>query len=148
MTIKSKLSQYTQVEIASYPEQFNYRILFGTPKKITHRSPGENKLSHAYFEPGQIFALDLWHSNEYGTTEWAVYVLQAARPNELIVQVPQVKPGAKVLLEAHGRQQAKAALKELADIQKRVDPTTLPPARFFLTDFRLKAETRNRRRAV
>ena len=73
----------------------------------------------------------------------------AANSREIIiVTVPQVTPGAKVLLEAHGKRQAQAALKELAEIQNRVDPTTLPAARYLLTDFRLKVDTRNRGQVV
>jgi hypothetical protein len=135
-------TELTKVETASCPSQYNYRILFGKPQKIAIHNTGETDAACAYFNPGQIFALDLWRCNEYGTIEWAVYVLQAARPGEIIVRVPQVTPGAKVLLEAHGKHRAQAALRELDELQKRIDPTTLPPGRFLLTDFRLKADTR------
>ena len=30
-----------------------------------------------YFRAGDIFAIDLWDRNEYGTTKWSVYVIQA-----------------------------------------------------------------------
>jgi hypothetical protein len=138
-------SEFTEVATGSCPRQYNYRILFGKPRKIAIQNIGQDESSWAFFSAGQIFALDLWRCNRYGTIEWAVYVLQSARPGEVIVPVPQVTPGAKVLLEAHGKKQAQAALKELAEIQARIDPTTLPAARFLLTDFRLKAATRCRR---
>ena len=134
----------TLVEAAYCEGKFNYRVLFGTPEMIKVQKQRDYERVYNYFAPGQIFALDLWRCNDYGTTEWAVYVLQAARPREIIVPVPQVTPGAKVLLEAHGKSQAQAALKELAEIQNRVDPTTLPAGRYLLTDFRLKVDTRNR----
>lgn len=148
ITRKAKHSRLTLVESAFCAGKFNYRVLFGTPKMIKSQDRQDYKRVYHYFAPGQIFALDLWRCNEYGTTEWEVYILQAARPQEIIVPVPQVSPGAKVLLEAHGKRQAQAALKELAEIQKRVDPSTLPAGRYLLTDFRLKADTRNRRQTV
>ena len=138
---------FTSVTVQQIEGHSNFRIIFGDAhKKTPINSQNESTPQHLwFFKPGSIFCLDLFKKNQYGTTEWAVYVLQAAFPGETIVPVPQVNPGAKVLLEAHGKKRAQAALRELAEIQKRVDPTTLSPGRFLLTDFRLKADTRTRR---
>ncbi len=100
----------------------------------------------ALFKPGDVFALDLWDCGQYGTKEWSVFVLQAVAPGDVANPVPQVLPAAKILLEARGVAKAKQAIKELQQIQDRVDPTTLPPARFLLTDFRIKADGRTRQR--
>ena len=137
----------TSVKIKSIDKICNFRILFGSPYKKTLASSKEPPIhiEDWFFIPGSIFCLDLFTRNQYGSTEWAVYVLQAAYPGETIVPVPQVTPGAKILLEAHGKKQVQAAIKELAEIQERVDPATLPPGRFLLTDFRLKADARTRR---
>lgn len=137
----------TKVQIKKIDNLCNFRVIFGSPFQKTVAIPKEPQIytEDWLFNPGSIFCLDLFKRNQYGTTEWAVYVLQAAHPGETIVPIPQVNPGAKVLLNAHGKKRAQAALKELAEIQKRVDPTTLSPERFLLTDFRLKADTRNRR---
>lgn len=134
---------FTTVQLSSHDKDSKHMLLFGKPFE---ESPHDNSTKeNCSFPPGSIFCLNLLNTNGYGTTEWAVYVLQAAYPGETILPVPHVTPGAKILLEAHGRKQVQAALKELTEIQKRVDPTTLPPGRFLLTDFRLKADTRTRR---
>jgi hypothetical protein len=131
----------TQASLVFIEGKLNYRLLFGHPLKIVDKEfeYGRTTRRIAYFRPGDIFALDIWERNEYGTTLWAVYVLQAAAPGEIALPVPQVKPAAKILLEACGKEKAQRALKLLEEIQERIDPTTLPPNRYLLTDFRLKA---------
>ena len=141
---------FTEVEILYREGRLNYRLLFGHPVKVVEKEfiYGRITRKQAFFRPGDIFALDLWERNSYGTTGWAVYVLQAIAPGELdAVKIPQVKPAVKVLLEAHGKSRARRALEYLREIQNRTDPATLPPARFLLTDFRLKASMPTRARA-
>lgn len=130
----------TQVEVHYIEGQKNYRILFGKPVKVETKEYGFREITRklVYFRPGDIFALDLWERNQYGTSNWSVYVLQAAYPGESAFTVPQVKPAVKILLEAVGPHRAKAALKALKEIEERTDPTQLAPARYLLTDFRLK----------
>ena len=91
----------------------------------------------ALFAPGALFGLDIWERNEYGTTRWTFYVLRAGAPGEVVTHVPQVHPGAIVLLEAQGVTRAQAALRWLADIEKTLDPATLPG-----DSYRVKAEQR------
>lgn len=130
----------TQVEIHYIEGQRNYRILFGKPVKVESKAYGFREITRklVYFRPGDIFALDLWERNQYGTSSWSVYVLQAAYPGETAFTVPQVKPAVKILLEAVGPHKAKAALKALKEIEERTDPTTLSPERYLLTGFRLR----------
>ena len=120
----------------------NYRLLFGKPIKSETTEFKYQDITRRvhYFKPGDIFAIDLWERNEYGTTNWSVFVLQAALPGELAVRIPQVKPAAKILLEASGQKHAREAVRLLKEIEDRTDPTKLHPSRFLLTDFRLKAE--------
>ena len=131
----------TEVETLYVEGKLNYRLLFGHPVRVVEKefTYGNRTCKAAYFKPGDVFAIDLWQQNEYGTNAWAVYVLQAAAPGESAITVPQVKPAAKVLLEAVGVERARQALKLLAEIEERTDPATLPADRFLLTDFRLKA---------
>ena len=132
----------TQVELVYEQGVRNYRLLFGRPFKVItqERTYGRMTKQLALFKPGDVFALDLWDCGEYGTKEWSVFVLQAVAPGDVANPVPQVSPAAKILLEARGITKAKQAIKELQEIQDRVDPTTLPAGRFLLTDFRLKAK--------
>ena len=77
-------------------------------------------------------------------------MLRAGAPGEVVNQVPQVHPGAIVLLEAQGVTRAKAALRWLADIEKTLDPATLSVDTFSAIDFRLKSmlPARKRRHAL
>lgn len=138
----------TQVELVYEQGVRNYRLLFGRPFKVItqERTYGRMTKQLALFKPGDVFALDLWDCGEYGTKEWSVFVLQAVAPGDVANPVPQVSPAAKILLEACGITKAKQAIKELQEIQDRVDPTTLPAARFLLTDFRLKYDGKGRQR--
>lgn len=138
----------TQVELVYEQGVRNYRLLFGRPFKVItqERTYGRMTKQLALFKPGDVFALDLWDCGEYGTKEWSVFVLQAVAPGDVANPVPQVSPAAKILLEARGITKAKQAIRELQEIQNRVDPTTLPAARFLLTDFRLKYDGKGRQR--
>jgi len=145
-TTSAPLSHFlTQVETVYLQGRLNYRLLFGHPVRVVENDfvYGERTRKTSYFQPGEIFALDLWRRNEYGTSAWAVYVLQAAEPGEEAMPVPQVKPAVKVLLEAVGQTHAKQALRLLREIEERTDPATLPANRFLLTDFRLKAAAKS-----
>ena len=137
----------TRVETLFHEGRCNYRLLFGYPLRTVEKERQGDLFikKYSYFKPGDLFALDLWERNAYGTTKWAVYVLQAALPGEMAVRVPLVTPATKVLLEAIGKDQAQAALRFLKEIEERTDPTTLCPNRFLLTDFRVKASTRKGR---
>ena len=141
----------TQFETLYVEGELNYRLLFGRPLKVIEKefTYGRRSRKVAYFRPGDVFAVDLWRRNAYGTSEWAVYVLQAAAPRETALPIPQVKPAAKVLLEAVGKERARKALNLLKEIQARTDPALLPPNRFLLTDFRLKScqRTKDKRRS-
>lgn len=139
---------FTIVQTFAETALADYHLIFGKPKNKRIYSSAQREYTLHSFTPGSLFALDLRKKSSYGITDWVVYVLQAARPGETIVPVPQVSPGAKVLLEAHGKTQALAALQELEELQKLVDPTTLPAGRFLLTDFRLKANTRYPKRKI
>lgn len=137
----------TRVELDYRQGVRNYRLLFGHPEYIVskdHRYKVTNQL--AFFKPGEIFGLDLWECNDFGTTRWSVYILQAAAPGDTVMRVPQVFPGAIVLLEAYGVERAKAVLAWLSNIELGSDPATLKPEQFLAADFRLKAAIPQRKR--
>ena len=136
----------TRFEIRFEIKKCNHRLLFGRPIRIIEKEfiDGVRTQKIALFKPGDIFGIDLWEQNEYGTSYWAVYVLQAAAPGELALPIPQIQPAAKILLEARGKERAQRALKLLAEMEERTDPTNVSPNRFLLTDFRLKALSNTR----
>lgn len=140
-------AEFTIVEELYIEGQRNYRLLFGKPLRTVTKQFEYGKITRKwhYFIPASVFALDLWDQNEYGTSQWKVFVLEAALPGEIVQRIPQVDPGAKILLDASGQKSARAALRELKEIEERLDPTTLPPNYFLLTDFRLKESSLSKR---
>ncbi len=141
----------TRVELDYHRERRNYRLLFGHPVDVVGKSFRFGVTNQvALFAPGALFGLDLWERNDYGTTRWTFYVLQAAAPGEVVTPVPQVHPGAIVLLEATGITRAKAALSWLVELEKTLDPATLSVVTFSAIDFRLKSmfPARKRRHAL
>ena len=80
----------------------------------------------------------LWELNDVGTTHWRVLVCRALRAGETGTRVPQVQPGAAVLLDVEGATRVQAALCWLSPHVDSGDALALPEARFVETDFRLK----------
>ncbi len=141
----------TRVELDYRRERRNYRLLFGHPVDMVGKAFRFGVTNQvALFAPGALFGLDIWESNEYGTTRWTFYVLRAGAPGEVVNQVPQVHPGAIVLLEAQGVTRAKMTLQWLAELEKTLDPATLSMDTFSAIDFRLKSmfPARKRRHAL
>lgn len=134
-------SEYlTQVELDYRKGVRNYRLLFGHPVDVVNRAFHYGVTNQiALFRPGALFGLDLWECNEYGTTHWLFYVLQAAAPGQIVTHVPQVTPGALVLLEARGVARAKAALQWLAEVEKSGDPALRNADYFLAASLRLTA---------
>lgn len=62
------------------------------------------------FEPGAIFALVGWSSNEYGTVESRIDILRAVKAGQRCSTVPYVSLGGDVLLRLSGWPKVEAAL--------------------------------------
>ena len=82
----------------------NYRLLFGNPIFTKTEKFFYNKIHQevSYFKPGEIFCLDLFNRNEYGSTYWSLYVLRSLQPGVKGEVVPRVSPAVQVLIEAKG----------------------------------------------
>lgn len=78
----------------------NHYLRFGTPAR-TERPSGGGTVS--IFRPGARFGLVFWNKNQFGTQDWSVTILRACALGERIERVPQVRPGAEILLHAAGR---------------------------------------------
>jgi hypothetical protein len=128
----------TEVEL-EYRSNRRYRLLFGAPfDVIAMDQPAPPGGRVAFFRPGDRFGLALWEANDFGTVAWRVLVCRALRSDEPGSRVPQVKPGAQVLLDVEGATRAKAALYWLRPYIEAGDALALPEARFAEVDFRLK----------
>ncbi|MEX3014046.1 DUF2840 domain-containing protein [Gymnodinialimonas hymeniacidonis] len=62
------------------------------------------------FEPGAIFAMVRWSSNEYGTVESRFDILRAVNAGQCCSTIPYVLPGGDVLLRLSGWPKVEAAL--------------------------------------
>lgn len=94
----------------------------------------------ACFRPGALFGLSLWESNHYGTTRWHLYICRSLGPGEPGYRVPQVSPGADVLLHARNKTHVKHVLRWLQDLgDQGIDPCRLPVNQYLIADMYLKS---------
>jgi hypothetical protein len=128
----------TEVHL-EYRSNRRYRLLFGLPFDVNAMDfPALPGGRIAFFRPGDRFGLALWEANDFGTTHWRVLVCRALAFHETGARVPQVRPGARVLLDVRGATRAKAALHWLAPYVEAGDALSMPEERFVETEFRLK----------
>jgi hypothetical protein len=128
----------TEVHL-EYRSNRRYRLLFGAPfDVIAVDQPAPPGGRIAFFRPGDRFGLALWEANDFGTTHWRVLVCSALAPHETGARLPQVRPGARVLLDVKGATRAKAALHWLAPYVEAGNALSMPEERFVETEFRLK----------
>ncbi|HEX3894812.1 MAG TPA: DUF2840 domain-containing protein [Rudaea sp.] len=127
----------TEVHL-EYRSNRRYRLLFGLPfDVIAMDQPHQPGGRIAFFRPGDRFGLALWEANDYGTTHWRVLVCRALLAREAGERVPQVRPGAHVLLDVEGATRAKAALHWLSPYIQSGEAIALPDERYIETGFRL-----------
>lgn len=130
----------TKVDLEYWAEELHDRLLFGRPvlEKTEIKTFGHTR-AHAWFTRGSVFALDLWRGapirNAAGelctrTTARACLILQAGGDGERLEKVPNVTPGAHVLVRTEGQRRCKFFLAWLAALQQRCDPALLD-AEFF-----------------
>lgn len=130
----------TRLSLVSIPNRCKNRLLFGTPTRIVAGPANPPaSVSSAYFAPGQIVGLDLWESNDYGTTYWRVFVFKALIPGSTGQTIPHVSPAVHVLLDVQGAQRAKLLLKWLMRMQLTTDILDWPAARFEAASFRFNS---------
>jgi Protein of unknown function (DUF2840) len=128
----------TEVHL-EYRSNRRYRLLFGLPFDVIamdHPAPPGGRI--AFFRPGDRFGLALWEANDFGTTSWRVLVCRALGAGEPGARIPQVRPGAQVLLDVEGATRAKAALHWLRPYIEGGDALSIPEDRFAEANFRLK----------
>ena len=80
------------------------------------------------YAPGQIFALVRWASNDYGTQRSECYILRAVDRGEALTTLPQVDPGAEILLAVRGWPKVRAAFGHIDAIEEAgFDPCAIAP---------------------
>ncbi|HRK19841.1 MAG TPA: DUF2840 domain-containing protein [Hyphomicrobiaceae bacterium] len=89
-------------------------IRFGRTVQETIRSCSESTVG---FDPGAVFALVRWASNDYGTVESRIDILRAVQPGERCSTVPHVTPGGEILLRLSGWPKVEAALLAIDQVE-------------------------------
>lgn len=105
-------SHLTRFAESFIEDRQNHYLRFGSP--VRTEQP-EGRKVHV-FAPGARFGAVYWSRNKYGTQEWAVTILRACAADQPLERVPNVAPGAEILLHAYGR--GKAATDTLGPAQR------------------------------
>lgn len=117
---------FTLVEIVFYPQRINHRLRFGAPIET---AVIDRRRSLAFFAPGACFAYVRWRANEYGTQQWAIYIVRAGAPGERLQRVAGLRPGGDLLGVFVGAAAAKRFLQHADALEARgVDLADLSPA--------------------
>ena len=142
----------TRVELEFLEGQRNHRLMFGRPEQFLYREHhfGITKRT-AIFKPGQRFGLELWDGKIVlnrsrqpvaRTQRWRILILEAGRVGACVSCVPNVRPGAHVLMEASRTKTCQLLKTWLAGLEQRGDPAELPREFFLARDLRLQAWSR------
>jgi hypothetical protein len=144
----SSATPLTKVELEYRAEEFHYRLLFGQPLCVrTLLNTFGHTRQEAWFSVGSLFALDLWQGapirNASGelrtrTTARACLILQAGNVGERLEPVPQVQPGARVLVRTQGQRRCKFFLDWITALKGRCEPTALDPEFFDLKSIAIR----------
>ena len=79
-------------------------------------------------DPNSVFAFVRWASNDYGTVESRIDILQAVGPGERYSTVPFVTPGGASLLRLSGWPKVEAVLLSIDQIEaERIAPEAVCP---------------------
>ena len=80
------------------------------------------------YAPGQVFALVRWVSNDYGTVRSALTVARAVGISEPLTTIPQVDPGAQILLSVRSWPKVRQVFALIDAIEEDgIDPCDVAP---------------------
>lgn len=104
----------TTVAVSWRQKHRNHRLVFGAPARWV-RLDWRRRL--AVFRPGSVLGYERWRRGRFGTVDWQVFVIETGRACEPLAAIPGVKPGARILLAAQGKDRARRFLEELKRLQ-------------------------------
>lgn len=107
------MENLTQIQVHYVHGRINHYVSFG---QASHTVKLDEYRSLQLFEPGQIVGYIRWYSNQYGTQDWRLFILETGQAGYLS-QVPGVTPAASVLCAVQGQARMKKALLELDNIR-------------------------------
>ncbi|MEM8993004.1 MAG: DUF2840 domain-containing protein [Pseudomonadota bacterium] len=108
------MTDRTAVELLWIKGRTERWIRFGHIVEETLHSRSQSTVG---FDPGAIFALVRWSSNDYGTVESRIDVLRAVHPGEQCSTVPYVTPGGETLLRLSGWPKVEATLLAIDQVE-------------------------------
>lgn len=108
------MKAHTEVQLYFLKGKIERWIRFGAP--ISERTL-DRRRRIASFAPGSIFALIRWASNGYGKLVSRIDILRACDSGEAYSTVPAVKPGAEILLRAHGWDKVQRVLRTIDSVE-------------------------------
>lgn len=126
----------TTVAVSWRQKHRNHRLMFGAPERWV-RLDWRRRL--AVFRPGSVLGYERWRRGQFGTVDWQVFVIETGRAGEPLAAVPGVKPGARILLAAQGKDRAKRFLEELERLQAACPVEAIPAPRWQVLGARFTA---------
>ncbi|MGQ3229309.1 MAG: DUF2840 domain-containing protein [Blastomonas fulva] len=101
------------------------------------------------YAPGQTFAVVRWASHHQGTVLSRIDVLQAVGPRDAFTDVPDISPGAKLLLSVRSWRKVRRVLALIDAIEELgIDPCAIPAACWRDIHFRLSEAMLAHRRNI
>lgn len=132
----------THVTLVWHRDRREDWIRFGKP--VAERIVDRHRRVESY-APGQVLAFVRWAANDYGTVRSSLRVLRCAGLGEALSTVPQVDPGAQILLAASGWIKVRRVLAMIDAIEKDgFDPSAIAPDYWSHAHNRLAAGMRAR----
>lgn len=139
----------TRVELEYLEGQTHHRLLFGHPVGVYyHEHHFGITRQTAVFEPGARFGLELWEGTTVlnrsrepvvRTWRWRILILEAVPLGQAVPRIPNVMPGAAVLLDVTRAPVCRLVKSWLAELERQQDLALLPRAYFLARDLRLQS---------
>lgn len=117
----------TLLTFSAGPTEKATTLLFGNVRKRSQLQDGSYR---GELHPGEIFCLRVYDLELYGATRWALYIAQAVHHASEASFIPNVVPGAKILLFVKGRERVTETLEWIKALQESEDPTNVHPSRY------------------
>lgn len=115
----------THVDLVWRAKEIEHRLRFGHPVASLRL---DRERRRASFAPGAVFAVLRWSGNAYGTTASRIDILRAVGRGERYTSVPDIEPGAAVLLSIATWPKVERVLQAIDAVEAlAIDPADVAP---------------------
>ncbi|WP_406873716.1 DUF2840 domain-containing protein [Aminobacter sp. P9b] len=116
---------FTHVELTFVEKKIEYWIRFG---QVAHEQRIDRRRRLLFFQPGTIFALIRWASNDFGTVISRIDIVRAVARGEAYQTLPFVRPGGDILLKVDSWPKVERVLQVIDAIERLgIDPEAVSP---------------------